>query len=462
MTTLDNILRQAKRMVDPTLVEEKKILDIAEDVRQRVEDASMGNLTVHSVEIGGSVAIGTWLYDDVDVDIFVKFDSAISKKRLEDLGVKIGRDAFVPNESILRYSEHPYVEGFIDGIRVNIVACYDVPKGLWKSSADRSPYHTVFMKNRFDKSLKIETRLLKKFLKMVGLYGAEIQVQGFSGYVCEVLVLKYGSFISVLKAVSTLMGDEILSLNDVDEDVAKQFDTQLVILDPVDNHRNLGAAISPANVAAFIMASRSFLQNPSLSFFKGTSISKMTANVKKSPILDYLSVVIFQHEPRNADILWGQLHRSVNSLSKQMSKSGFNVLRTSVASDENSFSGFIFLLGSLTLPKSQIKIGPNVNMRDEVSRFLSSNRKWSKLMWVGHDQRIYVLGERRFLKVEDLLCSLLDDTVKESGVAPGLKRAIESGFEVISGKNIVKATVRQHWLVEALHRVVVTDEFSLG
>ena len=97
MTTLDDILIQAKRMVDPTLVEEKKILGIAEDVKQRVEDASIGNLTVHSVEIGGSVAIGTWLYDDVDVDIFVKFDSAISKKRLEDLGVKIGRDAFVPN-----------------------------------------------------------------------------------------------------------------------------------------------------------------------------------------------------------------------------------------------------------------------------------------------------------------------------------------------------------------------------
>ena len=462
MTTLDNILRQAKRMVDPILVEEKKILDIAEDVRQRVEDASMGNLTVHSVEIGGSVAIGTWLYDDVDVDIFVKFDSAISKKRLEDLGVKIGCDALVPNESFLRYSEHPYVEGFIDGIRVNIVACYDVAKGLWKSSADRSPYHTAFMENRFSKSLKIEARLLKKFLKMLCLYGAEIQVQGFSGYVCEVLVLKYGSFISVLKAVSTLMGGEILSLNEVDEGVAKQFDTQLVILDPVDNHRNLGAAISPANVASFIMASRAFLQNPSILFFKGTPLSEMTAKVKKSPILDHLSIVIFRHEPRTVDILWGQLHRSINSLSKQISKAGFNVLRTSVASDEDSSSGFIFLLSSLTLPKSKIKIGPNVNMKDEVSGFLSSNRKWSKLMWVGHDQRILALGERNFLKVEDLFCSLLDDTVKGSGVAPGLKRAIESGFEVISGKNIVKATVRRQWLIEALYRVVVTDEFSFG
>ena len=449
-------------MVEPKLMEEKNVLGIAEEVKQRVEDASKRNLTVHSVEIGGSVAKGTWLTDNVDVDIFVKFDSTISKKRLEDLGVKIGRDALLPNKSFLRYSEHPYVVGIIDGIIFNIVPCYDVVKGSWKSSADRSPYHTSFMKNRFNKSLKNETRLLKKFLKVLGLYGAEIKVKGFSGYVCEVLILKYGSFISVLKAMSNLIGGEILSLDDIDEDITKKFDTQLVILDPVDNRRNLGAAISPVNVSSFIMASRSFLEKPSIMFFKGISVSEITDKVKKSTLLDRISIVILRHEPRTVDILWGQLHRSVDSLSKQISKVGFNVLRTSVASDEDSTSAFIFLLDSLVLPKSQIKMGPNVNMKGEVSKFLNSNRKWSKLMWVGHDQRIYIMGDRRFLEFEKLLYSLLDDTAKGSGVAPGLKRALESGIEVISGKNIVKATSRRQWLIEALYRVVITDEFSFG
>ena len=449
-------------MVEPKLMEEKNVLGIAEEVKQRVEDASKRNLTVHSVEIGGSVAKGTWLADNVDVDIFVKFDSTISKKRLEDLGVKIGRDALLPNESFLRYSEHPYVVGIIDGIIFNIVPCYDVVKGSWKSSADRSPYHTSFMKNRFNKSLKNETRLLKKFLKVLGLYGAEIKVKGFSGYVCEVLILKYGSFISVLKAMSNLIGGEILSLDDIDEDITKKFDTQLVILDPVDNRRNLGAAISPVNVSSFIMASRSFLEKPSIMFFKGISVSEITDKVKKSTLLDRISIVILRHEPRTVDILWGQLHRSVDSLSKQISKVGFNVLRTSVASDEDSTSAFIFLLDSLVLPKSQIKMGPNVNMKGEVSKFLDSNLKWSKLTWAGNDQRIYIMGDRRFLAVEELLYSLLDDTAKGSGVAPGLKRALESGIEVISGKNIVKATSRRQWLIEALYRVVITDEFSFG
>ena len=449
-------------MVEPKLMEEKNVLNIAEAVKQRVEDASKRHLIVHSVEIGGSVAKGTWLADNVDVDIFVKFDSTISKKRLEDLGVNIGRDALLPNDSFLRYSEHPYVEGIIDGVTFNIVPCYDVVKGSWKSSADRSPYHTSFMKNRFNKSLKNETRLLKKFLKVLGLYGAEIKVKGFSGYVCEVLILKYGSFISVLKAMSDLVGGEILSLDDVDEDITEKFDTQLVILDPVDNRRNLGAAISPVNVSSFIMASRSFLEKPSIMFFKGISVSEITDKVKKSTLLDRISIVILRHEPRTVDILWGQLHRSVDSLSKQISKVGFNVLRTSVASDEDSTSAFIFLLDSLVLPKSQIKMGPNVNMKGEVSKFLNSNRKWSKLMWVGHDQRIYIMGDRRFLEFEKLLYSLLDDTAKGSGVAPGLKRALESRIEVISGKNIAKSTSGRQWLIEALYRVVITDEFSFS
>ena len=449
-------------MVEPKLMEEKNVLNIAEEVKQRVEDASKRHLIVHSVEIGGSVAKGTWLADNVDVDIFVKFDSTISKKRLEDLGVKIGRDALLPNDSFLRYSEHPYVEGIIDGVTFNIVPCYDVVKGSWKSSADRSPYHTSFMKNRFNKSLKNETRLLKKFLKVLGLYGAEIKVKGFSGYVCEVLILKYGSFISVLKAMSNLIGGEILSLDDIDEDITKKFDTQLVILDPVDNRRNLGAAISPVNVSSFIMASRSFLEKPSIMFFKGISVSEITDKVKKSTLLDRISIVILRHEPRTVDILWGQLHRSVDSLSKQISKVGFNVLRTSVASDEDSTSAFIFLLDSLVLPKSQIKMGPNVNMKGEVSKFLDSNLKWSKLTWAGNDQRIYIMGDRRFLAVEELLYSLLDDTAKGSGVAPGLKRALESGIEVISGKNIAKSTSGRQWLIEALYRVVITDEFSFS
>jgi len=197
-------------------------------------------------------------------------------------------------------------------------------------------------------------------------------------------------------------------------------------------------------------------------FFKDIPVSKIMDKVRKSTLLNHISIVVLRHEPRTVDVLWGQLHRSIDGLSKQISKAGFNVLRTSAASDEDSTSAFIFLLDSLVLPKSQIKMGPNVNMKGEVSKFLDSNLKWSKLTWAGNDQRIYIMGDRRFLAVEELLYSLLDDTAKGSGVAPGLKRALESRIEVISGKNIAKSTSGRQWLIEALYRVVITDEFSFS
>ena len=39
-------------------------------------------------------------------------------------------------------------------------------------------------------------------MKGVGVYGAEIRVGGFSGYLCELLTLSFGSFTDILKAVS--------------------------------------------------------------------------------------------------------------------------------------------------------------------------------------------------------------------------------------------------------------------
>ncbi len=47
----------------------------------------------------------------------------------------------------------------------------------------------------------------------------------------------------------------------------KKFDSFLIILDPIDNNRNLGTAISPVSVGTFIKSSRKFLKNPTSDFF---------------------------------------------------------------------------------------------------------------------------------------------------------------------------------------------------
>src|SRR6185503_494851 len=114
----------------------------------------------------------------------------------------------------LRYSDHPYVEAIVRGVRVNVVPCYDVEQGKWQSAADRSPFHTEYVIKNMDGEKRDQVRLLKKFFKSAGIYGAEISTGGFSGYVSEVLVLKYGSLENVLHAAADMKERQVIAIND--------------------------------------------------------------------------------------------------------------------------------------------------------------------------------------------------------------------------------------------------------
>ncbi|MBS7613865.1 hypothetical protein KEJ48_06465, partial [Candidatus Bathyarchaeota archaeon] len=43
-----------------------------------------------------------------------------------------------------------------------------------------------------------------KFAKGIGVYGADIKTGGFSGYLCELLIVSYGDFIKTVESASKL------------------------------------------------------------------------------------------------------------------------------------------------------------------------------------------------------------------------------------------------------------------
>ena len=154
-------------------------------------------------------------------------------------------------------------------MRINLVPCYNVEKGLWKSSADRSQYHTEYMKKNLTSEQKNQIRILKAFLKGIGIYGAELSIAGFSGYVTEVLVLKYGNFKNVIKNIATMKNKgEVIAIDNItNNNIPKKFQSPIIIIDPVDSNRNLGTAISSESLSRFIFGARALLKNPSLEFF---------------------------------------------------------------------------------------------------------------------------------------------------------------------------------------------------
>ena len=184
----NDVLKKAKEIAIPNYKQRKKVDKIASQVFSLVNNEAEKQKSVVSVHFGGSYAKETWTSEKIDIDIFVKFKTATTEKNFEKIGRKIGFDSLKKFKPYVRYSEHPFVEANIDGVGVNVGPCYDVKKGMWKSAADRSTFHTEFMSEKLSGQMKDDIRILKYFLNINKMYGAEIAKQGFSGYVCEVLV----------------------------------------------------------------------------------------------------------------------------------------------------------------------------------------------------------------------------------------------------------------------------------
>ncbi|MBC8251771.1 MAG: CCA tRNA nucleotidyltransferase, partial [Candidatus Nitrosopelagicus sp.] len=365
-----DIIKKSKQIAIPNNVQRKKVDKIANQVFSLVNKEAEKHKSVVSVHFGGSYAKETWTPEKIDIDVFVKFKKSTSEKIFETIGKKIGFDSLKKFKPYVRYSEHPFVEADIDGVGVNVVPCYDIKKGEWKSAADRSTFHTEFMSEKLTGLMKDDIRVLKCFLKINGMYGAEIAKQGFSGYVCEVLVYYLNSFENVLKKISKLKNNEMIG------DSPRKFDSPIVIIDPIDRNRNLGAAISIQNVTNFILIARNFLQKNSLSYFKEKSMNKIPAELAKNTL-----IINFKYRKRSDDIIYGQIKRASSSIESQMINEGFNVLRNnSIAYDETKAS-LLFLLESLTISKSEIRTGPDVFSGDFSTKFININSKKSKLMW---------------------------------------------------------------------------------
>jgi tRNA nucleotidyltransferase (CCA-adding enzyme) len=429
MKSVNNIISHALKQCQPLPDDVEKLTKIAIETRSLVSRYVSPKIV--DVIFGGSFAKGTWLKEEVDIDIFIKIDNSVNDKEFGQLGEQVGWQSLKGFNPYIRYSDHPYVEAIINGIRVNVVPCYDVPKGKWKSAADRSPFHTDYMKNNLDDEKRNQVRLFKMFLKSIGTYGADIATGGFSGYVAEIMILKYGSFEAVLHAMSNI-GEEhnVISIEKPDEYSVKNFKSQLIIIDPIDHNRNLGTAISAESVGKLVLAARSFLAKPSFDFFIKKE-KKVVGNYED--LYPNLVIVEFNYKKRSPDVIRGQLKRSLNAISKQLELANFRVVRSACVTDEEKTAAFGFLLESVTLSAYAQKIGPNIFMREETANFILKNQKKSLITWVDSEMRVSTLVRRKTTDAKHFLKLLLTKKIESTGITRGLVGDIQRLFRLYSG-----------------------------
>lgn len=449
MTAPSNIISKALQSCQPSIMEIKKITTIANETKKLVNNYISPKIV--DVVFGGSFAKGTWLKGDADIDIFIKINPSLNDEEFEQLGKKAGLESLKRYKTHLRYSDHPYVETFVKGIRVNVVPCYNVEKGKWKSAADRSPFHTEYINNNLDEEKRKQVRLLKKFLKSLGVYGAEIATSGFSGYVAEILILKYGSFESALQALSNIRVDKnVISIGKVDQDIIDSFHGHIVIIDPIDPKRNLGAAISAESIGKLILGARAFLANPSLDFFRENG-KKHTKICKK--LYANLLIVEFSYLKRSPDVIWGQLKRSLNAISKQLNLVDFTVIRNTCLTDEENSAVLVFLLESITLPPYARKSGPEIFRRNATASFISKNNKEALLMWIDQEMKVKSLVKRKVTSAKDYLTLLLTKRIENTGIKKEPVEGTSGALQIYTGdERKIRGLVKN-----AVYKLVTTE-----
>jgi len=382
--------------------------------------------------MGGSFAKGTWLPEHVDLDVFVRIDPATPVERFEEVGLDIGSAATRGYPIGKKYAQHPYTEATVEGVRVNIVPCFDVKAGEWMSAADRSPYHVKLVEG-LSEDRKNQIRLLKLFMNGVGVYGAEIQRQGFSGYVAEVLVIKQGNFESVVRWFA-------------DYDIPADEKT-FSLPDPVDEGRDLGIAVSGHSLGTMVLACREFLRRPSLAYF-----GEMRGKVHKS-LDESVYAVLFSHRKMSEDTLWGELRKTLKHVVRHLEAHGFVIARAMAASDNITKSAILLIPELTELPAVEQRVGPTVDRRKDVESFISKNTKHSRLVWVDDDARVRLLSARKYTRLTDLLGDVMGGKAGPIGASKEIEDGMKKSGGVLHGRNLTKVASSSKWLRDGIREI---------
>lgn len=442
MDKLQDILERVSEKVTPTRRQHAEIEKILKKVTAKTEE-----ITRHmdiGYTIAGSFMRDTYMLDKREFDLFLMFPENTPREELEKKGLMLGKRIIkeLRGSHVVAYAEHPYIRGKINGFDVDIVPAYSVKDASnIKSAVDRTPFHNRWLKKHLSKRLVTEVRLLKQFLKGQGLYGSDTKTEGFSGYLCELLIVDYKYFTKLLKNSGKWRPGEIM-LNPgghkMDSELTrKKFRNEpMIVIDPVDPNRNVASVVSSANFMKFVSASREFLEKPSADFFfpkHAVNLTKLD-NIINSRGTEFL-VVEFDAPKILPDILYPQLRRTAQRLFKFLKENEFSPMGWEVFSNGKSY---IFMeLEVWTLPKVRKLTGPPVfskkHSKEFVSKYKSRGRVWTEGdIHVAEVKRIHITAD-------DCLSQFLKDSktgLKEKGVASYIAEAVNKNHKILDKKTL--------------------------
>lgn len=414
MTEIDKLEEEVLDKLKPCEEEVEEVKRVSQQLEEEINELTGDEIKTKLV---GSVAKDTFLRDP-DIDMFVLFPQSMSKEEMTERGLSLGRELLDNIEE--KYAEHPYLHGTYDGYKTDIVPCYDVDDITeMRSSVDRTPLHTEYVIEHLKDELRDDVLLLKAFLKGIGAYSAEAKVQGFSGYLCELLIIYYDGFHDLLESSSEWIKGTRLEFEGSDE----RFDETFTFIDPVDPRRNVASALSSEKMFLFIYAAKRYLDEPRIEFYLPNPLRFRS----EGELIDLINErgtdiisISFARPDIVEDNLYPQVQKAHRRTDDHLVKNDFSVLHSDHFVGKENIH-IIFELEERKLPLTKKHRGPPVS--HENAKYF--REKYGKRVYI-EVNRLMVDRKRKFSDALDLI----DHLVENIDLGGDISKALKEEYDV--------------------------------
>jgi tRNA nucleotidyltransferase (CCA-adding enzyme) len=370
---MKEILKKALAGIKPSKEEEKKVASRIKKVMDKVKKA----LPETKVVLGGSGEKGTWLKDAHDADIFVMFPYARFKDKTDELSDILGKKLKKLFRIERLHGSRDYFSTRQEDFTFEIVPIIGIKKADDALNiTDVSPLHSIWVKKHGKYADDI--RLAKQFFKAGRVYGAESYINGFSGYICEILTIHYGGFEKLVRAIAKWKPKVIVDTEGYHKGKKVLFELDkaktvgpLVIIDPVQAGRNAAAAVSNEKFERIIGHSKGFLKKPSQEFFEAKEIS--VEKLKKQAGRDELFVLEVVPKPGKVDVVGCKLVKILEHINKEIKRNDFKLLFADW--EWKKKANFYFIIKKEKLGEKKVLRGPPAKLKGYVKEFRKRHKE---------------------------------------------------------------------------------------
>lgn len=372
---MKDIFSKVLRDIKPDSKENEMINSVCDKIiRILNKNAEELGIKIQAV-LGGSASRGTNMKGNHDLDFFIRFQSEGDIKSHYKLLMAKSFDGFK-----IVHGTRDYFRGFFKGFKVEFVPSikFDSPKKAI-NSADISFFHIDYLKKKLEKNPKLrdEILLLKQFLKANDSYGAESARGGFSGYICELLIIHFESFYNLMEYFENAKPKIIIDIEKhykSSEDALKSLGKSktmgpLVIVDPLLKNRNASSCVSMDGFCRFLFKLRLFLRShdPKLFNIRGIDSNLVAERSKRRGT----KLILFKIKgDGDFDILKAKALKRMGQIENELKRDGYLLYSFGVTDDSYAF----FELETIKVSDAKKHFGPFVWC--DANHFSDFMEKW--------------------------------------------------------------------------------------